>query len=64
MPDDRCSPAPLAPDFELIDGGRTERIGRRQHHGFPLLLVIVRELADGRRLADAIYADDERRSWV
>ena len=49
----------FAPDFQLVDGCRAEGIRRRQQNGFSVLFETVRQFADGRRLAYAIYANDE-----
>ena len=57
--DDRHARA-LAPDLELVDGSGAEGIGGSEQHGFALPFVIRRELADGRRLAGAVDADDEQ----
>ena len=48
------------PDFQLVDCRRTEGIRRRQKYGFPVLLEIMRQLADGRCLADTIYTNDQQ----
>ena len=47
------------PDAELLLRGRAERVGRRDDDGVPVLAQPVRELADRRRLAGAVDADDE-----
>ena len=49
----------LGPDSELLLRGGAERVGRGDDHGVPVLAEPVRELADRRRLAGAVDADDE-----
>ena len=62
MTDDRRSGA-LTPDFQLIDGCCTERIGSSEHNAFALLLVVSTELANRCRLAHAVDADDQHDRW-
>ena len=49
----------LRPDGELVGCGGAERIRRREEHTVALFLELGGELADRRRLADAVDADDE-----
>jgi hypothetical protein len=49
----------LAPDPELLDRGGAERIAGGEQHAIILFLQPMPELADRRRLARAIDADDE-----
>lgn len=49
----------LRPDGELVGGRRAERVRGGQEHTVALLLELGSELADRRRLADAVDADDE-----
>src|ERR1700730_16114199 len=51
--------AASAPDLELIDRRRPERIAGGEHHRAALGVESGRELADGRGLAGAVDADDE-----
>ena len=48
-----------APHFELIDGGGTERVARREHDAQTLRLEVMGELADGRGLAGAVHANHQ-----
>ena len=50
---------PLRPDPELIDRGRAERVGGGEEHAAALGGVARSELADRRRLAGPVDADDE-----
>ena len=50
----------LAPDLELVDGRRAEGVGRGEQDRLALALVVGGELADRRRLARAVDADDEQ----
>ena len=57
--------ASLSPDFQLVDGRRTEGIRRRHEHLFALGLEIGRHLADGGGLSRAVYADNKMMDgWV
>ena len=47
------------PDLELLGGGGAERVGRTQQRRAAFGLPRLRELRDGRRLADAVDADHE-----
>src|SRR5207302_7661220 len=49
----------LRPDLELLLGGGTERVGSRDDDRVSVLRQLGRELADRRRLAGAVDADDE-----
>ena len=49
----------LRPDGELVGGRCAERVRRREEHTVALLLELGGKLADRRRLADAVDADDE-----
>ena len=49
----------VRPDGQLFRRCRTEGIAGGEHDRFPLLLVILGQFADSRRLADAVDADDE-----
>src|SRR5690606_28292944 len=50
---------PLAPDLQLLDRCRPERIARGKHHSIILLLEQVTELSDRRGLARAIDSDHQ-----
>jgi len=54
---DDGDPRPVGPDLELLNGGGTKGVCRSHQHALARLLVLVGHLADGRRLADAVYAD-------
>ena len=56
--DDRHAVA-LAPDLQLLDGGGAERVARGEHDLAALAGEAARELADRRRLARAVHADDQ-----
>jgi hypothetical protein len=56
---DEVRPGPLGPDLELLLGRGAERVGRTDQHGAAVVGERSRELADGRRLARPIDADDE-----
>ena len=47
------------PDAQLLDRGGAEGVARGEHDRLPLGPELGRELADGRRLAGAVDADDE-----
>ena len=47
----------LAPDDELLYGGRTEGVGGAEHDAQSGLLELVGELADGGGLAHSVHAD-------
>ena len=49
----------LGPDLELLLGRRAEGVGGAERHRAPVLAQLLRELADRRRLAGAVDADDE-----
>src|SRR5579885_3292394 len=49
----------LSPDFELLDGGGAEGIGRTQENVLALRSQDLRELADAGGLASAVDADDQ-----
>ena len=49
----------FAPDLQLLDRGRAERVAGGEHHLAALGGVAVRELADRRGLAGAVDADDQ-----
>ncbi len=49
----------LRPDGELLDGRGAERVAGREHHRQSLALEAPRQLADRRRLARAVHADDQ-----
>ena len=49
----------LRPDLELVGRGGAEGVARAQEDLFALVAQLVRELADGGGLADAVDADDE-----
>ena len=54
------TPGALAPALELLDGGGAERVRRADHDRRPSVLRRCHgELADRRRLAGAVDADDE-----
>ena len=54
---DHRRPGPLAPDLQLLDGRRAERIARRHDDRLALVAVQLTKLADGGRLASPITAD-------
>ena len=54
------NPRAIAPNLQLIDGGSAEGVGGSEHDGLALLLVVGGKLADRRRLANAVDADDEK----
>ena len=54
------TPARVRPDLELLDGSRAKRVGGANERRLALALQQVRELADRRRLAGAVDADDQR----
>ena len=60
----------LSPDFKLLDGCGAESIGRAKQNCLAVGTKDLRQLADGRGLARAVYADhqnDFRRaihSWL
>ena len=49
----------IRPDLQLIARRRAERICRRQHDAVARILEAHCQLADGRRLAHAVHADDQ-----
>ncbi len=49
----------VAPDLELLDRRRAERVAGGEEHAIILLLEPMAELADGRGLARAVDADHE-----
>ena len=49
----------LTPDLQLFDRCGAERIARRQHHGFPLLFKLARQLTDGGGFPHPIHADHQ-----
>ena len=49
----------LAPDLQLLDRGSTERVAGGEHDLAAVADEAVRELADRRRLARAVHADDQ-----
>ena len=49
----------LRPDLELLLRGGAERVGGAERDRAPVLAQLLRELADRRRLAGAVHADDE-----
>ena len=49
----------LAPDLQLLDRGGAERVAGGEQHLQPSSPAAARELADRRRLAGAVDADDE-----
>ena len=57
---DHIDAGALRPDLELFDGGGAEGIGRADQRRLAPLLEQVRQLADRRRLAGAVDADDQR----
>ena len=56
---DELGAGALGPDLELLLGGRAERVGGAEHDGVAVLAQALGELADRRRLAGAVDADDE-----
>ena len=59
LPFTTSHPDALAPDLELLHGGRAERVARSEQHLLAVGLQLGGELADGGRLADAVHADHE-----
>ena len=53
---DQVGPAAAAPDFQLFDCGGTKGVRRRDDGALAGPAVAVGQLADGRRLADAVDA--------
>src|SRR5437870_12022419 len=49
----------LAPDLQLLDSRRAERISRHKQHLFPILTILRCHLADGRRFAYAVNTQEE-----
>ena len=49
----------LGPDLELLLRRRAERVRRADEHRAAVLAELLRELADRRRLAGSVDADDE-----
>src|SRR5438552_4692907 len=49
----------LAPDLQLLNRGSAEGVAGRPHHPTPAFGQLGRQLADGRRLAGAVDADDQ-----
>ena len=60
---DDLAAEPLAPDGQLLDGGRPEGVAGRHHHLLAFFLAAPGQLGDGRRLARAVDAGhhDHRR---
>ena len=58
LPDDVGMGA-LRPDLELIGRRRAERIARAEQDLFARLMELICDLADRRRLADAVHTDDQ-----
>ena len=50
----------LRPDLQLLHGGRPERVGGADERLLARRFQVVGELADGRGLARAVHADDQR----
>ena len=50
--------ATLAPDFELLNGCSPEGVGGAEQDGFAVGTKNMGQLADGRCLSRAVYADD------
>ena len=48
----------LAPNFQLLDGGGAEGVGRAHQHGLALRAKHLRQLSDGGGFAGTIYAHD------
>ena len=55
---EECAHA-LGPDLQLLDGRRTEGIGRGDHDLFALHAGAMGQLGDGGGLAHAVDADEE-----
>jgi hypothetical protein len=49
----------VGPDLELFLGRRSERVRRGHDDGAVVLAELLRQLADRRRLAGAVHADDQ-----
>ncbi len=60
---DEIHPRARRPDLELLHGSRAERIGGADEGRPPAVLDEARQLADGRRLARAVDADDHHDVW-
>ena len=56
---DEVGARPLGPDLELLLGRGAERVAGADEHRAAVLAQLLGELADGRRLARAVDADDE-----
>ena len=56
---DHLGAGAFAPQLELLDRGRAERVGGGQHHELAFVIEPRGELADGRRLARAVHAGDQ-----
>ena len=61
---DEVGPGPLGPDLELLLGGRTERVRGADEHRPAVAVELARQLADRRRLAGPVHADDEHDSGL
>ena len=61
------TPARVAQNLQLIDGGGAEGVGGADERPVPLAAEAMRQLADGGGLAGAVHADDQhdarRRGW-
>ena len=49
----------VRPNLELVDSRRAERVSRAEQHLLALRFKAGRQLADGRRLAHTVDANDE-----
>jgi len=54
----------FGPDFQLLDRGRAERIGRADERRLPVVLDEPCQLADSRGLSGAVDADDHHDVWT
>src|SRR5690606_35614683 len=56
---DEVGPDPLRPDPELIDRAGAEGVARGEEDSLATALETIGELADRRRLADAVHTHDQ-----
>ena len=56
---DEVRPGPFGPDLELLLGGGPKGVAGPDEHRATMLAQLLRELADGGRLAGAVHTHDE-----
>ena len=56
---DHWSAGALTPDLQLLHRRRAERIARDQHGALARVVILLRQLADRRRLAGAVHPDHQ-----